>query len=99
MDSLKHAALFALGAVIDPEVGLDIVTMGLVYRIDVTEKELRVAFTLTSRGCPLGAAISSMAQQALEGVAGSRKVALVTVWDPPWSPEMITKEGRNALRL
>ncbi|MDE2313581.1 MAG: metal-sulfur cluster assembly factor [Elusimicrobia bacterium] len=99
MDSLKQAALFALRAVVDPEVGLDVVSMGLIYGIDTSKEELRVAFTLTSRGCPLGATISGMAQQALEGVAGSRRVTLVPVWDPPWSPAMISEEGRRALRL
>ncbi|HVA65487.1 MAG TPA: metal-sulfur cluster assembly factor [Elusimicrobiota bacterium] len=99
MDNLKQAALFALRTVVDPEVGLDVVSMGLIYGIEASNRELRVAYTLTSRGCPLGAAIGAMAQQALEGVAGSRSVALVPVWDPPWSPAMISQEGRRALRL
>ncbi|MDE1976689.1 MAG: metal-sulfur cluster assembly factor [Elusimicrobia bacterium] len=99
MDNLKQAVLFALATVIDPEVGLDMVAMGLIYGVDISPAEIRVAFTLTSRGCPMGEAISGMAQEALEGVAGKRRVALIPVWDPPWNPAMISAAGRQALRL
>jgi metal-sulfur cluster biosynthetic enzyme len=98
MDNSKNAVLMALRNVIDPEVGLDIVTMGLVYDLHITPDEIIVALTLTTRGCPLGATITSMAQESLEGVAGPRRVWLELVWDPPWDPQMLSTEGRMALR-
>ncbi|MDE2038443.1 MAG: metal-sulfur cluster assembly factor [Elusimicrobia bacterium] len=99
MENLKRAVLMALKNVVDPEVGLDIVTMGLVYDIAINEAGIRVALTLTSRGCPLGETIGSMARESLDGIAGGRAVTLALVWDPPWSPHMITSEGREALRI
>jgi metal-sulfur cluster biosynthetic enzyme len=99
MEMAKRAVLMALKNVVDPEVGLDIVTMGLVYDVVISESEIHVALTLTSRGCPLGETIGAMAREALEGIAGGRRVTLSLVWDPPWNPHMITQEGRQALRL
>lgn len=97
MDVAKRAALIALGSVIDPEVGIDVVTMGLVYGLDVTKKKIMVRLSLTSQGCPLGPTILRMAQEALEGVAGDREVDLDLSWDPPWSPAMLSAEGREQL--
>lgn len=97
MDNPKNAVLTALRGVIDPEVGLDIVTMGLVYDLAITPDEVRVAFTLTTRGCPMGETLFGMAWEALEGIAGGRRVRLELVWDPPWSPLMISPEGREFL--
>lgn len=97
MDHDKNAILTALRAVIDPEVGLDIVTMGLVYGLEISPDEISVAFTLTTPGCPMGATITSMAQESLENIAGGRRVRLELVWDPSWNPRMISAEGREAL--
>lgn len=99
MDDPQSAARFALKTVIDPELGLDVVTLGLVYGVEATDDELVVRMTLTSPNCPLGDSLTSMAREALEGVAGRRSVRLELVWDPPWSPERISEEGRRALRL
>lgn len=98
MDPAKRAALTALRAVYDPEIGLDLITLGLVYSVDVLPDALRVRLTLTSRGCPLGESIMGMAQEALVGISGERRVDLGLVWSPPWSPEMITEDGRAVLR-
>lgn len=97
MEQGKRAALIALGAVIDPEVGLDVVNMGLVYGLEVTASSMTARLTLTSQGCPLGPTIVQMAREALEGVAGDREVAIELSWDPPWSPAMLSEEGRRRL--
>lgn len=97
MEQGKRVALIALGSVIDPEVGLDIVNMGLVYGLDVTASGMTANLTLTSQGCPLGPTIVQMAREALEGVAGDRAVTVELTWDPPWSPAMISEEGRRRL--
>jgi len=97
MDNPTNAVLMALRNVIDPEVGLDIVTMGLLYGLRITPDEIIATLTLTTRGCPMGATITSMAQESLDGIAGERRVHLQLVWDPPWSPQMLSSEGREAL--
>ena len=97
MDNAKNAVLMALRNVVDPEVGLDIVTMGLVYGLEITPDAIRLTFTLTTQGCPLGETIIRMTQQALEGIAGTRQVRLDMAWDPPWDPRMLSDEGRRAL--
>ncbi|MBI4348658.1 MAG: metal-sulfur cluster assembly factor [Elusimicrobia bacterium] len=100
MDSaVRIAALAALRAVVDPEVGLDVVSMGLVYGVEVTETALVVRMTLTSAHCPLGEVLASMAREALAGVAGERRVTLELVFDPPWTPARISEEGRRQLQL
>jgi len=96
--SLDRALLLsALRNVVDPEVGLDIVTMGLVYGVEVSCDEIRVTMTLTTPGCPIGQTLIGMAYEALGRVAGSRRVRLELAWDPPWSPAMISAEGRRFL--
>ncbi|MDE2510667.1 MAG: metal-sulfur cluster assembly factor [Elusimicrobia bacterium] len=97
MEKAKRAALMALGSVIDPEVGLDVVTMGLLYGLDVTPDRVDVRLTLTSQGCPLGPTIVNMAREALDGVAGDRAVSIELRWDPPWSPDMLSRDGRRRL--
>lgn len=98
MDELRRGALSALRGVVDPEVGLDIVSMGLVYGLEATPEGLRLSLTLTSPGCPLGAAILGMARRALSAAAGGRAAEVRLVWDPPWNPGMIAEEARRALR-
>jgi metal-sulfur cluster biosynthetic enzyme len=89
MDNLKPLILLALRSVIDPELMMDIVSLGLIYRIDVTDEQIRLELTLTTRGCPLGESIRAMAEEALAGIAAGRRVDVETVWNPPWNPAMI----------
>lgn len=97
MDDAKAAVLTALRGVIDPEVGLDVVTMGLVYGLRVTPEEVALELTLTTPGCPMGEAIIGMARESLQAVAGRRRVRLGLVWVPPWNPRMLSAEGRRTL--
>ncbi len=93
----EREARDALAGVIDPEVGLDIVELGLVYGLTVTPHRIDVAMTLTTPGCPLHDALVGGVERALSRDAG-QEVAVEVVWDPPWTPERIGSEGRRRLK-
>lgn len=88
----------ALRAVIDPEIGLDIVTLGMVYEVAINEEgKVFIEMTLTSRGCPLGPHIVQGVQSAVGELSGVSAVEVELVWDPAWSPDLIDPEARKAL--
>lgn len=89
----------ALKSVIDPELMLNIVDLGLVYgvRADEDEKTIDIAMTLTSPGCPLGDVILNTAQQILQEKYPGYRTEIQLVWDPPWSMEHLTDYGKKFL--
>ena len=88
----------ALKDVIDPELGVNIVDLGLIYDLswDDENKALIVSMTLTSAGCPLTDVIEDDMSQALDGVVEQFRINWV--WMPPWGPEKITDDGRDMMR-
>lgn len=86
-----------LQGVIDPEIGIGIVELGLVYDVDIDDHTIVVTMTMTTPACPLGAYLESSVEQALADVAGHRLVSVDIVFDPPWDMDMITAEGRAQL--
>lgn len=86
----------ALRDVIDPELGINIVDLGLLYGVTLEGSTAIIDMTLTSAACPLTDVIEDQAVQALEGLVS--EVRLNWVWLPPWGPDKITLEGREQLR-
>jgi metal-sulfur cluster biosynthetic enzyme len=86
----------ALHAVIDPELGISIVDLGLVYGIHLEEGRAMVDMTLTSAACPLTDVIEEEVAEALHDLVDG--VRINWVWIPPWGPERITPEGKDQLR-
>jgi len=88
----------ALRDVIDPELGINVVDLGLVYGIQVDQNNMStIDMTLTSAACPLTDVIEDQAGTALEGLVDGFRINWV--WMPPWGPEKITDEGREQLRM
>ena len=89
-------AITGLYNVIDPEIGLNIVDLGLVYQIDfdVEKKEIVVTMTLTTQFCPMGETIVASTTQAMEQSFPEEKIQVNLTFDPAWDQEMISEEGR-----
>ena len=93
----QEDVLEALRDVVDPELGINVVDLGLVYGVDVdAERVATIDMTLTSAACPLTDVIEDQAREALEGIVTDFRINWV--WMPPWGPESITEDGREQLR-
>jgi metal-sulfur cluster biosynthetic enzyme len=93
------AARAALQRVYDPELGIDVVSLGLVYDVRMEGGTLVVEMTLTTIGCPASESLPGMARFAVKGAVGPLDVEVRLVWEPPWSPAMIDREAAEALGL
>jgi metal-sulfur cluster biosynthetic enzyme len=92
--------LACLGGVIDPEIGLSVVDLGLVYRATRDESGIDVELTLTARSCPLGEMLIEEARDRLvDRFPGVSRIGLGLVWHPPWKPDLINERGRELLGL
>lgn len=85
----EDAVWNALRTVIDPELGIDIVTLGLVYEVAIEGSTVRVTFTLTTPGCPMEAIISGGIASAVGTLAGITQVERNLVWQPRWNPGLV----------
>jgi metal-sulfur cluster biosynthetic enzyme len=94
----QEDVLEALRDVVDPELGINVVDLGLIYGVDVDADRANaiIDMTLTSAACPLTDVIEDQAREALEGVVNDFRINWV--WLPPWGPESITEDGREQLR-
>lgn len=87
----------ALREVIDPELGLNVVDLGLVYDVELDEHGVRVRMTMTTPACPLGEQIVRDAEQRLSELDGVERALVELVWEPPWGPECMSPLARSAL--
>jgi metal-sulfur cluster biosynthetic enzyme len=90
----ESAILETLRQVVDPEIGCNIVDLGLVYGIACADGRVKVTMTLTTPGCPMHESICWGAQNALLSLDGVTEAEVELVWDPPWHPSMMTEAGR-----
>ena len=87
----------AIRVVVDPEIGISIVDLGLVYDVTVEDGVAKVTYTLTSMGCPVGPLIESQMQQVLSLLPNLEGTEFSMVFRPPWGPEMMSDEAKAAL--
>jgi metal-sulfur cluster biosynthetic enzyme len=87
----------ALHSVYDPELGINIVDLGLVYAVEVEEGVVHIEYTLTTMGCPIGPLIEQQMQALVERMPGVKGVDTEMVLRPAWSPDMMSEEAKAAL--
>jgi metal-sulfur cluster biosynthetic enzyme len=87
----------ALTNVIDPELGLDFVELGLVYGVEVDGPKVTVTFTLTTPACPIGPQVSEQMQEFVGELDGVEEVETNMVFTPPWTPDRMSEDAKFAL--
>jgi metal-sulfur cluster biosynthetic enzyme len=87
----------ALSNVIDPELGLDFVELGLIYGVEVDGSTVHVTFTLTTPACPIGPQVSEQMEEFVGELPGVTEVVPSMVFTPPWSPEKMSEDAKFAL--
>ncbi|HEV8152925.1 MAG TPA: metal-sulfur cluster assembly factor [Solirubrobacteraceae bacterium] len=87
----------ALSNVIDPELGLDFVELGLIYGVEVSGGDVHVTFTLTSPGCPIGPQVSEQIEEFVGELEDVDDVTSTMTFSPPWTPERMSEDAKFAL--
>ena len=95
--AMRDNVVEALRQVEDPELGMDIVDLGLMYDVEVEGPKVKVIYTLTSMGCPVGPMIDEQINQVTAQVPGVEEVETELTWDPPWSPEKMSDDAKFIL--
>jgi metal-sulfur cluster biosynthetic enzyme len=87
----------SLKGILDPELGLNIVDLGLIYDIEIQDGDVHIAFTLTAMGCPIGPMISEQIQETVMALPGVKSVIAELTFSPPWDPLRMSEELREEL--
>ncbi len=99
-EALKENMMGALEQVVDPELGIDIVNLGLVYDVDMNDADVaQVTMTLTSMGCPLAGTIAMDVKRVLTELPEVKDVDVNIVWNPPWNKDMMSRYAKIALGI
>jgi metal-sulfur cluster biosynthetic enzyme len=93
----KENVVEALRGVEDPELGMDIVELGLMYDVELDGSKVKVIHSLTSMGCPAGPMIEEGIRDAAASVPGVEQVDIELVWDPPWTPDRMSDDAKFIL--
>ncbi len=89
----------AIKEIIDPEIGINIVDMGLIYEVDIEDTTVDITMTLTSPGCPAGGQIVNGTQHVTQQLEGVEEVNVQVVWTPRWTPELMSEEAKDELGI
>ncbi|EOG9415292.1 metal-sulfur cluster assembly factor [Listeria monocytogenes] len=99
-EQLKENLMGALEQVIDPELGIDIVNIGLVYDVELDDDGLcTVSMTLTTMGCPLAGILTEQVQMALSDIPEVKDTSVNLVWNPPWTKDRMSRYAKIALGI
>lgn len=99
-EAMKESMYGALEQVIDPELGIDIVNLGLVYDVDLNEEgQAKVTMTLTSMGCPLAGVIVDQVQAALADLPEVKETEVDIIWSPAWTKDKMSRYAKIALGI
>ena len=93
----KEEVLEVLRTVEDPELGMDVVDLGLVYEVEVEDSKAKVLYSLTSMGCPAGPLIQQNIEEVLRALPEVEDVETELTWDPPWTPEKMSDDAKFIL--
>jgi metal-sulfur cluster biosynthetic enzyme len=93
----RDAVIDALRVVEDPELGMDIVELGLLYDAEVDGSTVKVTYSLTSMGCPVGPMIEQQISEVVASLDGVEDVETELTWEPPWSPERMSDDAKFIL--
>jgi metal-sulfur cluster biosynthetic enzyme len=93
----REQVIDALRAVEDPELGMDIVELGLLYDVEVEGPKVHMTYSLTSMGCPVGPMIEQQMLEVVEGLEGVENAQAELTWEPPWSPEKMSDDAKFIL--
>ena len=97
MSLTKDDVVEAMRQVEDPELGMDIVDLGLLYDVDVEGSKVKVTHSLTSMGCPAGPMIQEDIYRVASGLPGVDNVEVELTWDPPWTPDKMSDDAKFIL--
>ncbi len=95
----KEKVIDALKEVYDPEIPVNVVDLGLIYDVGLDDGDVSVNMTLTAAGCGMGPYIAQQAEWAISEIDGVEDVKVELVFDPPWSPDRITEDGKKLLGI
>jgi metal-sulfur cluster biosynthetic enzyme len=87
----------ALTNVIDPELGLDFVELGLIYGVEISGSDVHITFTLTSPACPIGPQVSEQIEEFVGEIEGVEEVTSTMTFQPPWTPDKMSEDAKFAL--
>lgn len=93
----EEKILEKLKAVIDPEIGINIVDLGLIYNLDFDEKKIVVTMTLTTPGCPMHSSITKWVKEALSQIDNDVEASVNLVWQPPWTPNDMSDDAKRQM--
>ncbi|TKJ39039.1 aromatic ring hydroxylase [candidate division LCP-89 bacterium B3_LCP] len=95
----EDSVLSALAAVIDPELDVDIVSMGFIYNVEIEQDQVKIAMTLTTRGCPMHSTLKKQAEDTVKNLDGVTDAQVDIVFDPPWNTDMMSTFVREKLGI